>query len=536
LLKGGKQKMKKFKIRNSRALMVVLILSLLVSFGNLFGVSKTKSFKFSDANKWEKTGKDTELTKFKGKNALQIKPAKGQGLVLLKDVGFENGVIELDIAAIPRFTGIVFRVKDKDTYEGIYFRPQNSRHENDIKKKRTVQYISHPDYTWSVLRSNSPGKYEAAVDLEPNAWFHVKVVVQGLEARVFVNDAKTPCLVVKDLKMGLSKGAVGVWAGNTSGGTFANFSITPEESIRYTAEQEFLFSTFKNRRSIRKFKSTPVPQEHILKILDMARTAPTSGNQQPWKFLVIQDKKKINQMKEECINSSIERRKKRGITDPKALEETRKRLGEYFGNYLSAPVYVVVLVDSGSKYPSYNTYDGSLAAGYLMIAAKALGYGTVFAQDSIPPEVTKKVLNIPDQFERICITPIGVPEKWPTPKNKKPLTDFIVFEKFVEGENYKKFTKRKAIHLEENILKKYVGTYKINENFQLSITFEKGQLYIQATGQSKVELFPESKTKFFLKVVDAQVTFVEGKDGTFNQLTLHQGGRDVPAMKVTSKK
>ena len=62
----------------------------------------------------------------------------------------------------------------------------------------------------------------------------------------------------------------------------------------------------------------------------------------------------------------------------------------------------------------------------------------------------------------------------------------------------------------------------------LTITLEDGKLMSQATGQSKVQLFPESETRFFLKVVDAQIAFKEGEDGTFDSLVLYQGGQEVP--------
>ncbi len=172
---------------------------------------------------WTVKLKETEIIQYKGKTALRLKEAKGPGLAILKDVAFVNGVIEVDIAAIPQFTGIVFRLVDEYTYEGIYFRPQNSR--DPKKRNETVQYISHPRYTWNYLRENFPGKYEAAADIPPEEWFHVRVEVIDQEAKVFVNNSQTPSLVVSDLKRGISKGAVGVWCGNESGGTFTNFSV-----------------------------------------------------------------------------------------------------------------------------------------------------------------------------------------------------------------------------------------------------------------------------------------------------------------------
>ncbi|MDQ1352986.1 MAG: hypothetical protein QG657_3292 [Acidobacteriota bacterium] len=182
--------------------------------------------KFGDGDlqkNWTVKLKEAEIIQYKGKTALHLKEAKGPGLALLKDTEFVNGVIEVDIAAIPKFTGIVFRVVDEYTYEGIYFRPQNSR--DPQKRNETVQYISHPRYTWNYLRETFPGKYEAAADIAPEEWFHVRVEVMDQEAKVFVNNSQAPCLVVSDLKRGISKGAVGVWCGNESGGTFANFSV-----------------------------------------------------------------------------------------------------------------------------------------------------------------------------------------------------------------------------------------------------------------------------------------------------------------------
>jgi hypothetical protein len=54
----------------------------------------------------------------------------------------------------------------------------------------------------------------------------------------------------------------------------------------------------------------------------------------------------------------------------------------------------------------------------------------------------------------------------------------------------------------------------------------------QATGQPAFEIFPSSPTEFFLKVVDARITFVKDASGAVTQLVLHQGGRDMPAKKI----
>jgi hypothetical protein len=195
-------------------------------------------------------------------------------------------------------------------------------------------------------------------------------------------------------------------------------------------------------------------------------------------------------------------------------------------------VYVVVLVDTNSRYPSYNVYDGAVAAGYLMLAARALGYGTVFAQDSIPYPILQKVLDIPEQFERICITPIGVPEAWPEPPKKKPLEEFVVFEKFVPGVNYTVKIVRKEIDLEPSLLQEYVGEYRMTPEINLKIIQENGKMFAEATGQARVEIFAEAKDKFFLKATNAQITFTRDEADAVAGLIWHQGGRDLKGTRL----
>jgi len=108
----------------------------------------------------------------------------------------------------------------------------------------------------------------------------------------------------------------------------------------------------------------------------------------------------------------------------------QEKIRSLLENILSAPVYVAVLVDSHEKYPDYIIYDGSLAAGNLMIAARSLGYGTGFFTSFFPEEKMKKFFNIPDHYKLICFTPIGVPEKWPETPSKKKLEDLVIFESF----------------------------------------------------------------------------------------------------------
>jgi hypothetical protein len=247
---------------------------------------------------------------------------------------------------------------------------------------------------------------------------------------------------------------------------------------------------------------------------------------------VIQDRDKLVRLKEECVNSALERIKKRPNYDPDRLEALRSQHEKRYGDFLSAPVYVVVLVDKQSKYPSYNRYDGAVAAGYLMIAARALGYGTVFSQDTIPYPLIKKVLGIPDNFERICFTPIGIPEGWPPSPPKKPLHEFAVFERLINGVNYTVKVTRKAMELPAALLDSYVSRYEFEGGAVIAVTREGARLYIQADGQEKIEAFAEGKDRLFLKVADVQLEFLRDDQGQITGMTLIQDGRELPGKKT----
>jgi CubicO group peptidase (beta-lactamase class C family) len=78
----------------------------------------------------------------------------------------------------------------------------------------------------------------------------------------------------------------------------------------------------------------------------------------------------------------------------------------------------------------------------------------------------------------------------------------------------------------------FAGRYQLAPNFILTVTLEGDRLFGQATGQPKFEMFPESPTQLFYKVVDAQVRFSIGADGRATGIVLHQNGRDLPGARV----
>jgi CubicO group peptidase (beta-lactamase class C family) len=93
---------------------------------------------------------------------------------------------------------------------------------------------------------------------------------------------------------------------------------------------------------------------------------------------------------------------------------------------------------------------------------------------------------------------------------------------------------RTEINLPVETMARHAGVYALDtlSEFKLTVTIEGGSMFVQASGQGKAQVFAESETKFFYKVIDAQITFTPAADGKPAYLTLHQMGVDQRATKV----
>ncbi len=162
---------------------------------------------------------------------IRLSKAYGEGVAWLKGVEFSSGVIEFDVRGEDvkqhSFVGIAFHGANDSTFDAIYLRPFQFRATADSLRMRMIQYISLPEHTWRVLRARSPRVYENVIEPapDPNAWAHMRVVVEGDAISVFINGAKEPSLVVKKVTK-LHTGRVGFYVADTSGGDFANIRIT----------------------------------------------------------------------------------------------------------------------------------------------------------------------------------------------------------------------------------------------------------------------------------------------------------------------
>lgn len=88
---------------------------------------------------------------------------------------------------------------------------------------------------------------------------------------------------------------------------------------------------------------------------------------------------------------------------------------------------------------------------------------------------------------------------------------------------------RIEVFVPQDILETYVGEYELRPTFVIAITLENDGLFAQATGQNKFPIFPETDTRFFARVANAQISFTKDDAGAVNGMVLHQGGRSTSA-------
>jgi hypothetical protein len=186
-----------------------------------------------------------DVAVYKGRRALHMLnddstlsssgPSGLESLAIVKDFDFKDGTIEVDLVGMPRqgsnsqsrgFIGIAFRIQgDGEKFENVYLRFTNGRADDQLRRNHSAQYCSFPDFPWSRLRQENPGVYESYVDIEEGAWTTIKVVVAGTKAKLYVNGADQPCLIVNDLKLGESHGRVALWTGSDTEAYFSNLRI-----------------------------------------------------------------------------------------------------------------------------------------------------------------------------------------------------------------------------------------------------------------------------------------------------------------------
>ncbi len=166
------------------------------------------------------------------------------------------------------------------------------------------------------------------------------------------------------------------------------------------------FSLSKQRYSVRAYKSDPVEEGKLQQVLEAARMAPTAANRQPFQLVVIH-------------------------TAGREAELKRLYYREWFSQ---APLVIgicalplVAWVRRDGK--NYADVDTTIAMDHLILAAADLGLGTCWVA-AFDPDAAREILQLPDGVEPIAFTPLGYPADQSRPKERKPLSELVRYERW----------------------------------------------------------------------------------------------------------
>jgi hypothetical protein len=151
-----------------------------------------------DSPRWQLKGK-AKATEYLGRRCLWLQG----GDALLKVFEMTDGVIDLDMAGSGArgFYGIDFRTQPNGDGEEVYLRP----HKTGLDDAQQYTPIFSGSTAWQIY--NGPG-FTAAVDIPKDVWFHVRLVITGAQAKLYVNNMDVPSLVVNDMKSGVRRGGI----------------------------------------------------------------------------------------------------------------------------------------------------------------------------------------------------------------------------------------------------------------------------------------------------------------------------------------
>jgi len=168
---------------------------------------------------------------------------------------------------------------------------------------------------------------------------------------------------------------------------------------------ESVLALLKGRRSIRRYRPDPVPDEMVEQLLEAGRWAPSASNRQPWTFIVVRD------------------------------EAVRRQVAQHAAYYFlrwahveEAPLLIVLCGDARSwVYRQFLHEDIGLAGGQIMLQAKALGLGTCWI-GGLDRKAIAAILKVPDHMEIVGLLTVGFPAEDPPPSPRKPLAEIVHYD------------------------------------------------------------------------------------------------------------
>jgi nitroreductase len=199
----------------------------------------------------------------------------------------------------------------------------------------------------------------------------------------------------------------------------------------------------KKRRSIRKFKPDPIPEEKIRLLLESARLAPSGTNTQPWRFIIVKDNGTKKKLQEAAHNQRHVKSAPVIIVccaDLKAFKEFSERVDELIESGALPERTREVFIPYLSKDMDTVTKDAlmiaaaanvAIAVEHIVLQAVEIGLGTCWVRWYEDDKV-KEILDIPEYVEVMALLPVGVPDEEPAPRPRLGLDKIVYSEKYEE--------------------------------------------------------------------------------------------------------
>ncbi|KPK63277.1 nitroreductase [candidate division WOR_3 bacterium SM23_42] len=180
------------------------------------------------------------------------------------------------------------------------------------------------------------------------------------------------------------------------------------------------YEIIKKRKSVRKYKSDPIPEDVLNRILDAGRMAPSAKNYQPWHFIVVRDPEMKKKVAEACRNQPF-MAEAGVIICGCALEKIAwGRMGNYMASW---------------------PHDLTIALDHIILAATNEGLGTCWI-GAFDEKMVKDVLGIPDDVRVVALTPVGYPAEEARERGRLELKDIVSYEKFETSRELEKRDKK----------------------------------------------------------------------------------------------
>ena len=185
-----------------------------------------------------------------------------------------------------------------------------------------------------------------------------------------------------------------------------------------------VLEAIKSRRSIRRYKSTPVDDKTVELVLEAARWAPSWANTQCWRFVVVRD----SSIRHKLADTLVDVAKDKPNRGAEAMREAPVAIvacAELGKSGCSAGEPKELVTDKGEWF----MFDVALAMQNLTLAAHSLGLGTVYI-GAFDARKAAEILGLPEGFCVVSMTPLGYPDEEPPARPRKELAEIVFYDKY----------------------------------------------------------------------------------------------------------